>query len=160
MNPRPFHRLSIALAVVGLVLLLIAGATFLGWTNNLGSIASFSGYGGQLRLELGTAAGGSPSAPPPTFTTTVVVFRPHPWSVQAFRSRGGVVAEIGAAPLAGLGLALLVTPLVVRRLPRTRRGLCPHCRYDLRGQLPTTHVCPECGNALEPGIAAPPTKPA
>lgn len=33
----------------------------------------------------------------------------------------------------------------LRRRSRRRRGLCPHCAYDLRA-TPPSHPCPECGS--------------
>ena len=44
---------------------------------------------------------------------------------------------------------LIAGPLLVRRLVRIRRGCCPKCGYDLRGQPPEAEAgvvgCPECG---------------
>jgi hypothetical protein len=44
----------------------------------------------------------------------------------------------------------------VRRRYRRKRGLCPHCGYNLTGN--TTGICPECGknsgSSSEPGAAA------
>jgi hypothetical protein len=42
---------------------------------------------------------------------------------------------------------LIVGPLLVRRLVRIRRGRCPKCGYDLRGQPPEPEAAggPECG---------------
>ena len=39
------------------------------------------------------------------------------------------------------------------RLLRTRRGLCVHCGYDLRGNI--SGVCPECG---KPAPQRPPSR--
>lgn len=51
------------------------------------------------------------------------------------------VSVAGGVALLG-GVTLLTHGFVVRRRVR-RRGLCPHCGYDLRGL--TAAVCPECG---------------
>jgi hypothetical protein len=51
---------------------------------------------------------------------------------------------------------ILFVPRRLRRTLRRRRGLCPACRYDLRG-LPPGALCPECGAARSPASAAPPT---
>ena len=40
---------------------------------------------------------------------------------------------------------LVPGPFVLRRLIRIKRGRCPKCGYDLRGQLPGATGCPECG---------------
>jgi hypothetical protein len=42
---------------------------------------------------------------------------------------------------------LIRGPFVLRRLIRRRRGRCPKCGYDLRGQPPgpAAAACPECG---------------
>ena len=42
---------------------------------------------------------------------------------------------------------LIPGPFVLRRLIRIRRGRCPRCGYDLRGQPPEAGAagCPECG---------------
>jgi hypothetical protein len=39
---------------------------------------------------------------------------------------------------------LIPGPFVLRRAIRIKRGRCPKCGYDLRGQLPGAG-CPECG---------------
>jgi len=39
---------------------------------------------------------------------------------------------------------LIPGPFVLRRVIRVKRGRCPQCGYDLRGQLPGAG-CPECG---------------
>ncbi len=39
--------------------------------------------------------------------------------------------------------ALLARVWLTRQTLRTRRGLCPKCAYDLRGDFPSG--CPECG---------------
>jgi len=45
---------------------------------------------------------------------------------------------------------LLVAPGIIRLTLRRRRGRCPRCGYDLRGQLDAG--CPECGwNRMEKG---------
>ena len=44
-------------------------------------------------------------------------------------------------------LVLFTLPSAMRRAirrARLRRGLCPHCTYDLRGMAADTQ-CPECG---------------
>ena len=35
-----------------------------------------------------------------------------------------------------------------RKELRRERGLCPHCRYDLTGNV--SGVCPECGSEVKP----------
>ena len=41
---------------------------------------------------------------------------------------------------------LIPGPFVLRRVIRLKRGRCPKCGYDLRGQLPGAGSgCPECG---------------
>src|SRR6185503_16154436 len=40
---------------------------------------------------------------------------------------------------------LFVAPSVLRKALRTKRGLCPACGYDLRGNAAGSNVCPECG---------------
>ena len=44
---------------------------------------------------------------------------------------------------------LIPGPFVLRRLIRLKRGRCPKCGYDLRGQLPGAG-CPECGWNRQP----------
>ena len=44
---------------------------------------------------------------------------------------------------AALWLGLIVGFGATKRALRTRRGLCPKCKYDLRGDLDAG--CPECG---------------
>ncbi len=39
--------------------------------------------------------------------------------------------------------AIIIGPFVLRKVIRTRRGLCPQCAYDLRRDL--SRGCPECG---------------
>jgi len=43
-----------------------------------------------------------------------------------------------------LGL-LICGPFALRRLVRLKRGRCPRCGYNLRGQPSTSAGCPECG---------------
>jgi hypothetical protein len=50
---------------------------------------------------------------------------------------------------------LFAGPGRLRRFIRTKRGLCPACGYDLRGQPPPDsdagrRVCPECGKPVTP----------
>jgi len=49
---------------------------------------------------------------------------------------------------------LIPGSFVVRRLIRVKRGRCPKCGYDLRGQLPGAAGCPECGWGREPAAHA------
>lgn len=52
-------------------------------------------------------------------------------------------------------------PVTIRRTLRVRRGLCPHCAYDMR--CLTNTPCPECGRAsrvTSPAGASPPSRPA
>lgn len=53
---------------------------------------------------------------------------------------------------------VLLIPLALHRLRRTRVGLCTRCRYDLRA-TPAGSPCPECGLTSPPG-ATPPAAPA
>ncbi|MFB3106814.1 MAG: hypothetical protein ACE1ZA_18080, partial [Pseudomonadales bacterium] len=39
--------------------------------------------------------------------------------------------------------AIIIGPFALRKVIRTRRGLCPQCAYDLRRDL--SRGCPECG---------------
>ncbi len=45
-------------------------------------------------------------------------------------------------------MGLILIPLATRRARRRKKGLCPECAYDLRGDL--TPGCPECGWNREP----------
>ena len=47
---------------------------------------------------------------------------------------------------------LIPGPFVLRRHIRRKRGRCPKCGYDLRGQLPGAG-CPECGWNRQPEAA-------
>jgi hypothetical protein len=47
---------------------------------------------------------------------------------------------------------LICGPFVLRRHIRLKRGRCPKCGYDLRGQLPGAG-CPECGWNRQPEAA-------
>jgi len=52
-------------------------------------------------------------------------------------------------PATAVLLALMPTLTVVhwrRRRKRVKRGLCPHCGYNLTGNA--SGVCPECGSAV------------
>lgn len=49
---------------------------------------------------------------------------------------------------AAIWWGLLALPRLIRRVVRTRRGLCPRCAYDMRGL--TNTPCPECGHACRP----------
>ena len=64
---------------------------------------------------------------------------PLPWSKSSY------------IPIPTVAVFLAVIPVFVaarsrRRRTRLRRGLCPHCGYDLTAN--TTGVCPECGSAV------------
>lgn len=74
------------------------------------------------------------------------------------RERSGFVAE-AALPLRPVWTGMALNTLLYsaawfgvialigrwRRARRSRAGVCPKCRYDLRG-LPADAACPECGN--------------
>jgi len=51
---------------------------------------------------------------------------------------------------------LIAGPFVLRRLIRLKRGRCPKCGYDLRGQPPEVGAagCPECGWNRQPEATA------
>jgi hypothetical protein len=62
---------------------------------------------------------------------------------------------INTALYAAILWLLIPGPLVLRRLIRRRRGRCPKCGYDLRGQRPEVGAapgkgCPECAWNRQP----------
>jgi len=61
---------------------------------------------------------------------------------------------INTAFYAAILWLLIPGPFVLRRLIRLKRGRCPKCGYDLRGQLPGAGGCPECGWNRQPEAAA------
>lgn len=59
----------------------------------------------------------------------------------------GLLADIAIFALAWS--SLVATLRTTRSALRTRRGLCPHCAYDLRATAPHS-PCPECGSPVRP----------
>lgn len=49
---------------------------------------------------------------------------------------------------------LIAGTFALRRFIRRKRGRCPMCGYDLRGQLPGAGGCPECGWNRQPEATA------
>ena len=145
MAPRTRRNLSHSLLWLGIGAAALSGLTLPGWKLPVGGMGQAAGYGGQLRIEVGFVD-------PDPFQ-----YRAHPASAKVRWRRPGGVVEVGIVPLAGAAAVLLAAALIVRRTPRPRRGLCPVCRYNLRGLPPDAATCPECGADIEPGFGAPPT---
>ena len=56
---------------------------------------------------------------------------------------------------AGFVWLLCMIPGALRRRRRIKRGLCPKCGYDLRGQPADQQPCPECGWSPNPAPGSP-----
>jgi hypothetical protein len=138
MKARTRRRLSLAVGISALLIAAVGAETWLRWGLDLGPVGTLYGYGGMLRFEAG------PDHP------SSFAFRPHPFRVQGFRGVSMRVVEVGSVPLFGLALALGTAAALIRRTPRSRAGLCPSCRYDIRGLPAAAAQCPECGRALQP----------
>jgi len=143
MKPRTRRRFSLALAIAGLLLAAVGAETWLRWGLDLGPVGALYGYGGMLRFEAGT------NHPTP------FQFRAHPFAIQSFRAIPTRVIEVGSIPVFGLALLLGSGAAFIRRTPRSKAGLCPACRYDLRGLPAGAAQCPECGRPLHAAAAAP-----
>ena len=89
----------------------------------------------------------------------------HEWAVP-FEAESKPFANVDPIPLgivwwgflidtllfAGLLWLPIRGPFVLRRHIRRKRGRCPKCGYDLRGDL--EHGCPECGWNRQPEATA------
>jgi hypothetical protein len=92
--------------------------------------------------------------PPPAGAATGL--QPYYWSVPIGKQRLPLLPALPALAcnavvytVPWLVVVMLLSP--VRRHFRSRRGLCPSCRYKLAG-LPPGSACPECG---ESGVRGP-----
>jgi hypothetical protein len=84
--------------------------------------------------------GALPIVPPSSYRTRIRT-DPDLGTVPLLPIWSGLAADTGVFALPWL--VILGVPSL-RRALRVRRGLCPHCGYDLRG-LPAGSPCPECG---------------
>ena len=100
----------------------------------LGAIAVLSLLGAKRELHWHTGVGEA--------------MRFNGWALSRVTVCGGCGSDSEVINVLELGLLVAVpTAIVLAVVPTHRPGTCPHCDYDLYGNV--SGVCPECGLSLE-----------
>jgi hypothetical protein len=128
------HRLSIAITLISLVVLVATAAIWIrSWALNGYTLSSASGYGGSDYFEWTTRAGNRWHV------------RANPDGITTFQFMGRASFRVPYW-LVMLPASIFPTRWLIRRM-RTRRrlreGQCLICGYDLRGSV--SDRCSECG---------------